>query len=308
MQLKTSSELQDYKKRFICILLGLLVAFFIYKSPYLQTSNGIQLRHSFLHGTLVVAVPYREGLVICADRRTHSKEKGDTDSTKKIIQLDDKSLFASTGTVGIVETATQNFIVTSQQEFFFVKEFVLEYFKDRKVETANWDKFKTYLELKVATYFARFKPLNLQDTTDPQGEVLFQVVFFNAVEKKKIQGALVKFNYRKQADKFTGEAMVETYEEGRFDQAFPLAYGNAEVILAALQGDNRFSDVMLNPIAKRFFANPLSLTVSQSEAQELATFLMSVSEKRVRQINPKANIGTTTDWALLLYKDGFKWL
>jgi hypothetical protein len=50
------------------------------------------------HGTLIVAIPTREGIVICGDRRVHSNG-GDTDNEHelKIRRLDSRSVYAASG-------------------------------------------------------------------------------------------------------------------------------------------------------------------------------------------------------------------
>src|SRR5437764_438991 len=59
------------------------------------------------HGTLIVAIPTQEGLVICADRRVHTKT-GDRDDVLKIRQLDSRSIYAASGLL----------YVTTDQELF----------------------------------------------------------------------------------------------------------------------------------------------------------------------------------------------
>jgi hypothetical protein len=61
-----------------------------------------------LRGTLVVAVPVKEGLVACADKRLFNTQAGSfTDSFVKIRKVNNSALFVATHTVGFFDAKTE---------------------------------------------------------------------------------------------------------------------------------------------------------------------------------------------------------
>jgi len=66
--------------------------------------NGRELARSSAkasHGTLVILVPTREGIIACADKRRWNQVTGATDDADKIERLGSKGAFAVSGNVEI---------------------------------------------------------------------------------------------------------------------------------------------------------------------------------------------------------------
>ena len=79
----------------------------------LATLAANAARAQGLRGTLVVAVPVREGLVVCADKRLYNNDTGTfTDGNVKIRKVDDHSLFVATNTVGFYDRKTRTMAST----------------------------------------------------------------------------------------------------------------------------------------------------------------------------------------------------
>lgn len=74
--------------------LNFLLLFFAAVSAHAQSPTA---RSDISHGTLIVAVPTRDGLIICADKRLHSDNKPDNDDYIKLIST--YRIFAAAGLV-----------------------------------------------------------------------------------------------------------------------------------------------------------------------------------------------------------------
>ncbi|MGH9829289.1 MAG: hypothetical protein ACREDR_39220, partial [Blastocatellia bacterium] len=51
------------------------------------------------HGTLIVAIPTKDGLLVCADRRIHNDGDGDRDNVNKIHPVNSNAFYAASGIV-----------------------------------------------------------------------------------------------------------------------------------------------------------------------------------------------------------------
>lgn len=75
-------------------------------SPLQVKAKGIDEFCVLEKGTLVIAVPSKEGLVVCADKRVYYIEENRTKDEKiKIIQVGGHGLFASVGMLSFTRTA-----------------------------------------------------------------------------------------------------------------------------------------------------------------------------------------------------------
>src|SRR5687768_12870493 len=85
--------------------IGLILLLFIASQVPAQNSNRIT-------GTLVVAVPVREGLVACADKRFFNADAGTfTDNNVKIRKVNGNALFVATNTVGFTTSGREKWFL-----------------------------------------------------------------------------------------------------------------------------------------------------------------------------------------------------
>src|SRR5688572_17444488 len=104
-------------------------------------------------GTLVVAVPVREGLVACADKRFFNADAGTfTDNNVKIRKVNDTALFVATNTVGFYDERSRKMVFDA---FEITERYVSKHgFTDRP---AFWDGLKKEIRDQLRAYFAKRK-------------------------------------------------------------------------------------------------------------------------------------------------------
>jgi len=83
--------------RFV-LLFAVLMLTACYQYAELPGSFGTLNSVFQVSGSLVVAVPTKKGLVVCADKRTNDNLRGDLDTATKITQVSPNAAAASTGT------------------------------------------------------------------------------------------------------------------------------------------------------------------------------------------------------------------
>jgi hypothetical protein len=61
-----------------------------------------------LRGTIVVAVPVMDGLIVCADKRLYNDQAGTySDDNVKIRKISDRALFVATNTIGFYDSKSR---------------------------------------------------------------------------------------------------------------------------------------------------------------------------------------------------------
>jgi hypothetical protein len=127
------------------IVWALFIIYFIV-SPFQVMAEGMDDICILEKGTLVIAVPSKEGLVVCADKRVYYIKANITKDEKiKIIQLGDHGLFAAVGSLSF--TRTDKF--DSNPNYIEVDRIVENCFKKKDIRTLTneqWNDFCQYLE------------------------------------------------------------------------------------------------------------------------------------------------------------------
>src|SRR5690348_13024595 len=92
------------------LALNLIFSFAIIALSVVGTSAQFSVDET-LHGTLVVAVPVRNGLVVCSDKRLYNADAGTyTDDNIKIRQAGQDALFVATNTVAFYDTRSRKIV------------------------------------------------------------------------------------------------------------------------------------------------------------------------------------------------------
>ena len=131
-------------------------------------------RVSKLGGTLVVAVPVQQGLVVCSDKRLYN-ETTDTfrDNYVKIHKVNDKALFVATHTTGFLNDKTGKMafdIFDVTQNYVSRHEF--------NPSTEYWNGLRNEIRIKLLSYLSRLSFGELPETDIANNRLLFNLVFF----------------------------------------------------------------------------------------------------------------------------------
>lgn len=291
----------------IYILLVLFIIYFII-SPLQAKAKGIDDICILEKGTLVIAVPSKEGLVVCADKRVYYIEENITKDEKiKIIQVGGHGLFASVGMLSFTRTAKFDPNPISIE----VDRLVENYFKKKDIrifKNEQWNDFCQYLE-KI------FNADNYQIPSNDPSKPFLQGAFFYLDLKNSINCTVVKlFIHKGRYSSLSGlgvQATFETEPEHIIKNSIKVL-GEAAVIKEVKNETNsRFDDIRRNPLVQKVFnsqAIPLGTFTSQ-EAKDFASYLIEITSKRSNLIPGfKGHVSPTCDCAILDFKDGFRWI
>jgi hypothetical protein len=241
-------------------------------------------------GTLVVAVPVREGLVVCADKRLYNSEAGTfTDNYTKIRKVDNNSLFVATNTVGFYDRQTRTMEFDA---FQIATNYVAahNYADGRKF----WDGLKKEINDRLRGYFAKRKFAEWPDSDRASNNLLFNLVFYSVRDNRAWSQTLRVFYEKKQTPVIYIPDPVS--EEVRT----PKLTGKGREVMTYLA---RNPAAAADPAIQQFDETRFNLqTTTAPDAVEFARKLFQLTSTGV----PQANVSPTFDCALLDYATGFK--
>lgn len=255
----------------ICIFLILLI-------PLAISVNPINNKSSILHGTLVLTVGTKDGLLICSDKRISNEKGKHFDKYTKIHALGKKALYFSTNAFATGDPTTLGTSLHPGYEFDInktVKEFFI--FRNPENIEAYWDLIKATLNSEVGKCREKFKS-DLAVTKEPS--LLFQTVFLYLDKDNKIKGGNYICGYNK-TNNFDFSYSLEGYviEPQELSLGFIKPYGELEIYEKLVLSDNK--------------------TISD----------LSKLKKIIKLASNNSNgISPDCDCAILSYKDGFEWL
>ena len=290
------------------ILWVLFIIYFII-SPFRVKAKGMDDICILEKGTLVIAVPSKEGLVVCADKRVHYIETNITKDEKiKIIQVGDHGLFASVGSLSFTRTVKFD----PNPIYIEVDRIVENYFKKKDIRTftnEQWNDFCQYLE-KI------FKADNYtQIQSDDSNKPFLQVAFFYLDLKNSINRTVVQLFIKKEKTPFLSGSGIQITFKTDPDHIIKNSIkllGEAAVITEVMYGTNpHFDDVRRNPLVQKALSTqaiPLG-QFTLLEAKDFASYLIEITSKRSNLIPGfKGHVSPTCDCAILDFKDGFRWI
>lgn len=243
-------------------------------------------------GTLVVAVPVREGLVACADKRAFNHSTlAYSDDLVKIHKVNSRTLFVATNTVGFLDPRTGKI-------GFNVFEITSSYLTRHAFapEKQFWDGLRKEIRTQLLAYLRNQKLKDQPETDLANNRLLFNLVFYS-ISKDTARSYSLKVFYEKAAT--------------------PIIYipdvASEEVKTAKLSGKGK--DVMdylsrnpglsRDPSILRFDQTKFDVQkTSAADAVGFAKMLFIVANTGV----PEANVSAVHDCALLSYRNGFQWI
>ena len=146
-----------------------------------------------LHGTLVVAVPVNEGLVVCADKRLFNDATGTFDDTfVKVRKVNSNTLFVATNTIGFLDRST------GKMEFDAF-EITSNYAKKHDFSGGHvfWDGLRTEIRKQILAYLNKRKYTEWPATDIANNRLLFNLVFYSVGPDRRIRSYSLRVFYEK---------------------------------------------------------------------------------------------------------------
>jgi hypothetical protein len=245
-----------------------------------------------LHGTLVVAVPVKEGLVACSDKRLYNSDAGTfTDSFVKIRKASDNALFVATNIVGFYDQNTKTVA-------FDATDITAKYVATHNIADGRpfWDGLKKEIGDQLRHYLAQRKFADWPESEKENGNLLFNLVFYT-VAPNNIRSYTIKVYYEKAETPViyisdpVGEQVRTPKLSGKGREL--MRYLPLDPVLSQDPGILRFDE-------SRFDAQKTSV----NDAVDFARKLFVFTNAEV----PQAQVSATYDCTLLSYQNGFEWL
>lgn len=245
-----------------------------------------------LEGTLVVAVPVKDGLVVCADKRLYNNQTGTfIDTFVKIRKADQNSLFVATNTVGFLDkqTGKLGFDVFEIAEAYVSRNrFVL----NRRF----WDGLKHEIDRRLREYLSKQKYQDWPATDLESNKLLFNLVFYSTAGGSA-RSHTIKVFYEKAPTPviYLSGPVSETVRT-------PKLSGKGRYLMNHLAQDSKLSR---DPFILRFDEFKFDIQkVTIREAVHFSSRLFHLANAAV----PESRVSSVHDCALLGYENGFQWV
>jgi hypothetical protein len=196
-------------------------------------------------GTLILAIPVREGLVLCGDRLISDNAGVRVAEETKIRPIGTKGAFVLTGTVGLDLSTTPRTVL------FDANELTEKYLKGRDIDKVDWDDYCRVLGDAFKNALERV-PFDQWPPSRRGTESVFQVLVFYVDAQHDLQGRYVRLEYLKQQPPQIDLSFQVMVKE-QFDRALPIPIGNQKVYKELKAGHSPdFDDLRRSAIVQRF--------------------------------------------------------
>jgi len=246
-------------------------------------------------GTLIVAVPTRDGLMIAADRRTYDSARGDLDTTLKIRPIGPFTAITTTGNATWMDSSTL-------QVAYNAKDIAEAFFREHEPQgnlAQLWDplartllrKFKEYLE---------DHPVRTSDLQNP----LFQMEIFHYEPASKVTTIHnLRILYNAEPGQPQWDVQPLSANSG------PIAFGNTLAYRELSNGnDARFDHWRHDAALRKLMGKPLPANrISKEDALRFCQQIIRASAQMLPLIDRSDDhVGATMDVALIA-KTGLIW-
>lgn len=244
-----------------------------------------------LDGTLVIAVPVAEGLVVCADKRLYNIDTGAfEDDNVKIRKAGDKALFTATNVVGFYDRKSRKiaFDAFAVTENYLAKH---PFANDKKF----WDGLKQEIRERLVTYLSGQPYESWPETDRANRGLLFNLIFYSAADNRAQSHSLRVFYEKKRTPVITIlDPVSETVR-------FPKLSGKGRDVMAYLARNSSAAA----PEVLKFDESVFNLQATTArDAVAFAKRLFPLTSTNV----PQARVSPTFDCAMIQYQNGFQWL
>jgi hypothetical protein len=247
-------------------------------------------------GTLVVAVRWRLGIVVCADRRRLVEGEGKIkyrDDVLKIVPARPSGLAVTYGTTVYGREGGPRF---DAQES--VKRYATELAGGNVVRGAEG--LATRLQTEMTEILEQENLPRPQPQPGDPG--VFAIMLF-ALERGTLFETLLLG--------VSSETDFKVQVIPRSSNQFVSVMGHTAVALAIRGSDPRFQDLRADPLLGRMLLNPRQEVVgaySKHDAMEFGRRLIRVTNERLPLLQGIEDVGAESDCAGLTRPDGFEWL
>ena len=245
-----------------------------------------------LRGTLVVAVPVSEGLIVCSDKRLYNHDTGTfTDNYIKIRKVSDNALFVATHTVGFYDERSKSMAFNA---FEITEKYVAN--NDLNAGKPFWDGLKKEITAQLRAYFAKRSFAEWPESDRANQNLLFNLIFYSVRDAKAWSYSLkVFYEKAKTPNIFVPDPVREQVRT-------PKLSGKGKEVMNYLA---RNPTAATDPLIQRFDETRFELqNSSANEAVGFAGKLFQLTSTGV----PQAHVSPTFDCALLAHQTGFKWM
>ena len=240
----------------------------------------------------MVAVPVREGLVACSDKRLYNSDAGTyTDTFVKIRKASANSLFVATNIVGFYDQHTKTMA-------FNATDITANYVAKNNIAGGRpfWDGLKKEISDQLRRYLAERKFADWPEGEKENGNLLFNLVFYT-VAPNNIRSYTIKVYYEK------AETPVIYVSDPVSEQVrTPKLSGKGRELMRYLPADPTLANdpAILRFDESRFNSQQTTVVDAVDFARKLFEFTNAVV--------PQAQVSATYDCSLLSYQNGFEWL
>ena len=245
-----------------------------------------------LGGTLVVAVPVQQGLVVCSDKRLYNESTNTfRDDFVKIHKVNDRAVFVATHTTGFLNKTTGKMefdIFELTQDFVSRNGF--------RTDITYWNSLRDEIRKKLSAYLSRQKYADLPPTDVSNNRLLFNLVFF-AVDGEGAKDYSISVFYEKQQAPIidVSNVMIESVRN-------PKLLGKGKEVMALLARDPSIgSDASIMRFDQSYFR---AERTGATDAVSFASRLFALTNAKL----PQARVSAAHDCALLSNQTGFEWL
>ncbi len=251
---------------------------------------GQSVKTQALSGTLVVAVPVKEGLVVCSDKRLFNSDAGTfTDNFVKIHRVNGNALFVATNTVGFFDKRTGTIAFDA---FEITAKYVAKH--DLAAGKQFWDGLKKEIRDRLREYFAKRKFADWPESDRANNNLLFNLVFYSIKENRAWSHSLKVF-YEK-----ARTPVIFIPDPIREEVKSPKLSGKGREVMTYLARNPAAAN---DPTIQRFDESRFDLqNTTASDAVEFARKLFQLTSTAV----PKAQVSPTFDCALLDHATGYR--
>jgi len=248
-------------------------------------------------GTLILAIPVREGLVLCGDRWITDQTGARVGEETKIKPVGERAAFVISGRVGLDLNTNPPTVL------FDAHQLTEQYLKDKDVETADWEEYQATLRAALQRALEKL-PFAQWPESRWGSQSFLQVLIFYIDSQHQLQGVYVRLQYLRQQPPMIDVSLKRMVRE-QFTRALPIPIGNQRVYRELESGHApAFDDLRRSGIIQRFIRGTLPVDgATSSEAISFARMVIRATSTRARLLaGPYEPVGPDCD-CFVLSKD-----
>lgn len=256
--------------------------------------------------TILLAIPCKDGLVICADKKLNmSLGSSIIEDAVKIYRLSSHIAFGVIGKSIFYDPLNPSKVLYSAEEV------VKSFFANKKYVPDDWSDFARTMTQSFYDFAGKLPSTYILSGGLPPEHFIFHVVFWYLKPDRKLGAYTFSLQYIREIGMlhpYRMEEPPEIFEVGR-----AIVKGNVHLIDEIKNGsDSRFDELRNDPGIKRFFleSTPAS-EVTMEEAIAIANKIIKLSRTMTWELKPikeEAGLEEKTDCAIIHRQTGFKFL